>query len=81
MYEEERDHWIATSSAKLAAGLAATRDVAALARANGAAAETLSFHKASAPDSLFPAIVVDSLRATGAARKGQVQGPRAFGAY
>ena len=79
--EEERDQWLASTMSKLAAALATGRDPAAVARANGAAAETLSIGPGAPPDTLFPSFVADSIRITAPARLRQVQGPRAFGAY
>ncbi len=81
MAEDERDRWIASTMEKLATGLGATRDVAAFARANGAAAETLSFAPGTPADTLFPPAIIDAIRANAVAQRGQVQGPSAFGAY
>lgn len=81
MAEGERDHWLASTLAKLANGLTSSRDLAGLARANGAAAETLSLAIGMPGDSLFPAGLADSIRTSAAVRLGQAQGPRAFGAY
>ncbi|MEQ1832037.1 MAG: peptidyl-prolyl cis-trans isomerase [Candidatus Eisenbacteria bacterium] len=84
MAELERDQWLTATMAKLANALATTRDPKALgtiARTSGAVAETLSIMAGAPGDSLFPPVVADSVRTTAAARVGQVQGPRAFGAY
>ena len=79
--EGERDAWLTRTMNQLAAGLASSRDVAALARANGAVAETLTLAIGSPGDSLFPPVVADSIRVAAAASVRQVQGPRAWGAY
>ncbi len=68
------------SMGRVAAGLAGAADARALARSNGAVAETLSFVGGGAPDSLFPRALVDSLL-SGSARRGTAQGPRVFGPY
>lgn len=84
MAELERDQWLTTTMTKLANALTTTRDpkaLAAIARTNGAVAETLSFAIGSPGDSLFTPVVADSVRSTAPTRVGQVQGPRAFGAY
>ncbi len=81
MAEEERDRWLSTTMDKLASALAGSRDLAAFARDQGAAAETLSLAVGMPADSLFPAFIADSIRTTAWASRGQVHGPRAFGAY
>ena len=81
MAEEERDRWLATTMDKLANALVGSRDLFAFARDNGAAAETLSLVAGMPADSLFPAFIADSIRTTAWASRGQVHGPRAFGAY
>ena len=81
MAENERDGWIAETSQKLATGLASSRDLKTFARANGAAAETLSFLPGAVSDTLFPPAIIDTIRTHAMAQKGRVQGPQAFGAY
>ena len=75
---ELRPRHAADIMGRVAAAFGSTRDAQALARANGASAETLSFVRPAAYDSLFGAQFVDSLLTTGLAIRGKVQGPRAF---
>ncbi len=79
MMEEQRGQRLTEVMGRIVAGLSRTRDAHALARAHGAAAETLSLVKGADPDTLFNAAFVDSLLASAAAAQGMVQGPRAFG--
>ncbi len=81
MTEEQRPQLAAEAMARIVGALRTARDARVPARANGAAAETLTFVKSSGPDTLFNAPFVDSLLASAAATKGTLQGPRAFGPY
>ena len=76
---EQRRARGAETAARIAAGFRTTRDPRALARAQGAAAETLTFYSSVAPDTLFGRTLIDSLLAGAMAERGAVQGPRAFG--
>jgi parvulin-like peptidyl-prolyl isomerase len=77
--EEQRAHRLAETMARIVTAMRTARDARALAKANGAAAETLSVWKSSDPDTLFDAAFAESLLASATAAKGTVQGPRAFG--
>jgi parvulin-like peptidyl-prolyl isomerase len=81
LIEDERERWVAGTMQKLVAGLPTARDVAALARANGATAETLSLVRGAPADTLFPAMLVDSILTNPTALKGLVQPPRRFGTH
>jgi parvulin-like peptidyl-prolyl isomerase len=81
MLASERDRWATSTMEKLAAGLGTSREVAALARANGAVAETLSVVRGVAADSVFTPAVVDSILTGAMAGKGLVRGPRRLGMY
>jgi parvulin-like peptidyl-prolyl isomerase len=70
--------WRSTRLEKLASGFGTSKDPKALARANQAAAETLTLRRGGLADSLFSAALVDSLLRAGPGSRGQVQGPRAF---
>src|SRR5438093_1359020 len=80
MTEEARAAKLAESLNTIGSGWRAGRDVRSLAHAVGAKAETVSFIKNSAPDSLFPPPFLDSLF-TGPPlhRPGLIAGPRPFG--
>jgi parvulin-like peptidyl-prolyl isomerase len=81
MMEEQRPQRVAEAMDRIVTGLRAARDARALAKANAAAAETLTFATGSGPDTLFNPPFVDSLLASAAAAMGTLQGPRAFGPY
>ncbi len=78
---ERRSQWLENTLATLTTGLRSTRDLRGVARANGAAAETLTLARGNPPDSLFSALLVDSILAHGPEQKGSVQGPRRLGRY
>jgi hypothetical protein len=79
MNEDARTSRVSDAMTKLVAGLRGSRDLRALARANGAAAETLTFFPGSAPDSLWRPPFLDSVLTSAITVKGVVQGPRRFG--
>jgi peptidyl-prolyl cis-trans isomerase D len=80
--QSERDVWVSGTLQKIASEMRTTRNVAGLARANGAVAETLSVVRGGTPaDSLFSTAVVDSILATAGEQRGRPQGPRLFGGY
>ena len=81
MAEEARPRRAAEALGRVAAQMAASRDLKALARANGAAMETLSVQRFTPPDSVFGPVFVDSLLAGAIATRGQVQGPRSLGPW
>jgi len=76
---DERAQRGAEAATRMAGALRTARDPWALAKANGAAAETLAFMTSSGPDTLFGRPFIDSLLASAPATRGAVQGPRAFG--
>lgn len=81
MTEEQRPQRAVEAMGRIVTALRTARDARAPAKANGAAAETLTLVKSSAPDTVFNALFVDSLLASAAVEKGTVRGPRAFGRY
>jgi parvulin-like peptidyl-prolyl isomerase len=79
MTEEARAEAQLAALEPVAAALRGTGDVRAAARARGAAVETLSVSRFSAPDSLFDRGLLDSLLASAPSARGAVRGPRAIG--
>lgn len=78
---EQRLRRVGEVMGRMVPALRTAKDARAAAKAHGAAAETLSFTRTSAPDSLFPAAFVDSLLTSAAATRGTLQGPREFGRH
>jgi len=76
--EEQRRQRAATAMIAVAGALRGGREARAVAKANGAVAETLTFMKGSGRDTLFDSGLVDSLLGSARATKGILQGPRAF---
>jgi hypothetical protein len=75
---DQRQEWRKVRLDKLASGFANPhQDPRALARANQAAAETLTLRRG-APDSLFSTVMIDSILQNGPAQHGHMQGPRAL---
>ncbi len=77
--DEQRGALAAAGMARVVAALRTGGDVAAIAQANGAVAETLSLARGAAPDTVLGPVIVDSLLASAVGSKGVVQGPRAYG--
>ena len=76
MTDAQRSQRVAEAMSRIVAAMRTTRDPRSLAKANGATAETLTFVKGSARDTLFDPTFMDSLLAS--AVKGTINGPRAF---
>src|SRR5262249_48202279 len=74
---EQRAARGAEPATRIATGFSSTRDARSLARAQGAAAETLTFYSGVSPDTLFGRALIDSLVTGAMSSRGTVQGPRA----